>query len=126
VAPTTEAAALPTPIRAVAWLFAGVMLLYPIHEVIVVLAGHESAGQLPPSQFDLRTMAIHDTVFGWAGAWGCALGVVWLAVASALWIYYVLNGRHLTRTSLKPFIAVVMGLLIVTSMLALEMILTLA
>ena len=97
--------------------------LYPIHSVIVAMADREFARQHPSSQFDLRTMIIHETVFGWAGAWGFALGVVWLAVASGLWIYYVLNGRHLTHTSFRPFMAVLAGLLFVTSILVVETIL---
>lgn len=78
------------------------------------------ARQQPVAQFDLRTMVIHDTVFGWAGAWGTAVGLVWLAVASGLWIHYALDGRRLGRTSRRPFLTVLVGLLIVGSLLVVE------
>ena len=96
------------------------MLLYAIHAFIVVRADQEFARQHPASQFNLRTLVIPDTVFGWAGAWGAALGVVWLAVASGLWVYYVLTGRHLSRNSRRSLIAVLVGLLVVACGLVVE------
>jgi hypothetical protein len=74
------------------WLLTTMMLLYPIHACIVVRADLEFARQHPESQFNLRAIVMHDTVFGWAGAWGAALGIVWLAVAIGLWIYYRISG----------------------------------
>jgi hypothetical protein len=106
--------------RAMGWLLTTMMLLYPIHACVVVRADLEFARQHPESQFDLRTIVMHDTVFGWAGAWGAALGIVWLAVAIGLWIYYRISGRTLSRKSRRPLIGILIGLLVVASGLVAE------
>jgi hypothetical protein len=116
-----EAVELPRSIAALGWLFAGMMFLYPFHEVIVLRDAHESAMQQPAfnqvSGLDLRHMAVTCTPYGWAGAWGSLLGVGWLAGVSGLWIYDAFNGRTLAARSRRPFMAVVLGLLVVASIL---------
>jgi hypothetical protein len=121
---TTDGAVFPPLMRTMGWVFAAMMLLYPIHSCIVVRADLEFARQhpksQPESQFDLRTIVMHDTVFGWAGAWGAALGTVWLAGAGGLWTYYFVRGWTLCRRSRRSLIAILTGLLVVGSGLVAE------
>jgi hypothetical protein len=116
-----EPVELPRPIAALGWLFAGMMFLYPIHELILLRDAHEFALQQPAfhqfSAFDLRGFVTQCTMFGWAGGWGFLLGVGWLAGVGGLWIYDAFHGRTLAARSRRPFMAVVLGLLVVASIL---------
>ncbi len=127
---TGELASLPKGMCVMGWVLASLMMLYPVDTILaarairqIVAAERAEQQASPPTSgmhFDLRTPATHCGPLGWAGAWGFILGVVWMCVAGALWLYYRLTGRMLAKRSRRAFIIVTCGVAIVFGSLLAE------
>src|SRR5512134_3258217 len=117
-----HAAEFPRAARIAGWVVSILMLGYAVDELVAGLAQRQGAASSAAGgmQFDLRYMAIRESLLRWAGAWAWLIGVVWIVAAAVQWRRYGREGRTLARDSKATLAAVACGILLVCGVLAFE------
>jgi hypothetical protein len=111
--------------RRTGWFLAVIMLLYPVDSAHSwwLLRQHRLVELQPPTsgmQFDLGRMVIHCGPVGWAGAWACLLGLLWLSVALGLCFAHYRKGEGFEPATRNVLLGVLASLSIVFGVAVIE------